>query len=103
MMLLRRIPTTTLLICLFTLAGYSSAQDKPTPVQLLSNREPDKALAMMQQDRSLIKQEDPKNHCQPIHVAAQHNYVQVLEWLLANGADINAQAYNRLTPLDFAT
>jgi len=57
-----------------------------------------KAIEIMKDDPSWVNKRD-SNQQTPLHVAARNNQTEAVEWLLANGADVNAQAYNRFAPL----
>ncbi|MCO6046767.1 ankyrin repeat domain-containing protein [Aeoliella sp. ICT_H6.2] len=52
----------------------------------------------MKQDPTWVARRDSRQRT-PLHVAARFNHKDVVVWLLENGADVEAQAYNRFTPL----
>ena len=53
---------------------------------------------MMKKDPSWVTKRG-SDSLTPLHVAARFNHTNVVKWLLDNGADVNAQAYNQFTPL----
>ncbi|MEM8671789.1 MAG: ankyrin repeat domain-containing protein [Planctomycetota bacterium] len=72
-----------------------------TPHNLLWNGTPEdgkKALEIMVNDTAWVNKRDSDRRT-PLHVAARFNHTGVVKWLLENGADVDAQAYNRFTPL----
>jgi ankyrin repeat protein len=77
--------------------------DMETPQQYLWDDCPGMALKLMKQNPALINKKDPEDSCTPLHHAARYAHREVVVWLLANGADVNAECYNRFTPLHFAT
>jgi ankyrin repeat protein len=72
-----------------------------TPHQYLWDDCPKQALKVMKADRTWINKKD-EEQCAPLHHAARFGHVEVVSWLLANGAEVNATAYNQFTPLHFA-
>lgn len=59
-----------------------------------------------QQDSKRIHAATPDNHAlgarlTPLHLAAQGGHIELVEWLLEQGVDINAKAFKDLTPLHF--
>jgi cytohesin len=73
-----------------------------TPHDYLWNQCPKQALKIMKADPRWINKQDPKDRCTPLHHASRFGFVEVIEWLLANGADVDARAYNDFSPLYFA-
>jgi ankyrin repeat protein len=73
-----------------------------TPHEYLWNQCPKQALKIMQADPKWINKQDPKDRCTPLHHASRYGFVEVVDWLLANGADVDARAYNDFSPLYFA-
>jgi ankyrin repeat protein len=69
-----------------------------TPHALLQQDSPSKALEVMKADPKWVRRLDEYS-CTPLHMAAQHGHGEVVKWLLDNGADINAVAYNGFTAL----
>jgi ankyrin repeat protein len=57
---------------------------------------------MLKDDPGWIRKADPEYRCTPLHHAARFGYKEVVVWLIENGADINAAAYNLFTPLHLA-
>ena len=72
-----------------------------TPHEYLWAGCPKQALRIMQAEKTWIKKEDD-NQCTPLHHATRFDYSDVARWLLSNGADVNAEAYNGFTPLHLA-
>ncbi|HUU69074.1 MAG TPA: ankyrin repeat domain-containing protein [Planctomycetota bacterium] len=60
---------------------------------------PKRALAMMQENPELIESRDAENKETPLHIAADRENVDLVQWLLQHGADPNAKAYSDFTPL----
>lgn len=56
------------------------------------------ALRMIQSDRRWMERTDDLSQT-PLHIAAGRGYADVVKWLVENGADVNAIAYNGFTPL----
>ena len=85
----------------FAAMCVSSTCWSQTPHTLLWNSTPEdgqKALEMMKNDPTWVTKRDSDDRT-PLHVAARFNHTEVVKWLLGNGADVDAQAYNRFTPL----
>ena len=80
----------------FTQAGLQ------TPHEYLRVRCPEQALRLLQADPKWIAKLDKEYEQTPLHLAASGGYAKVVGWLLENGADVNAVAYNRFTPLHMA-
>ncbi len=70
-----------------------------TPHQYLRNGYPRQALKIMKAEPTWVHQLDPEEHCTPLHLAARFGFTDVGEWLLANGAAVNAKTYYEATPL----
>jgi ankyrin repeat protein len=77
------------------------APSQATPQDYLEKKEPDKAIEMMKADPKWIHHHGD-DECTPLHHAARLGPPHVVEWLLDHGAEVDAVAYNRLTPLHFA-
>ncbi len=91
-----------LLLGLTTMLGIPSFCSAQTPHSLLWNSTPadgQRALEIMEKDKTWITRKSPDSSETPLHVAARFDHVVVVKWLLENGADVNAQAYNDFTPL----
>jgi serine/threonine-protein phosphatase 6 regulatory ankyrin repeat subunit B len=73
-----------------------------TPHQYLWNQCPRQALKIIKADLKWINRKDPEYHCTPLHHASRFGFVEVVDWLLANGADVDGRAYNDFSPLYFA-
>jgi ankyrin repeat protein len=73
-----------------------------TPHELLWNQCPKEALKIMQADPTWINKKEPEYQCTPLHHASRFGFLEVVDWLLANGADVDARAYNDFSPLYFA-
>ena len=88
-------------LLLGTALGLCPICTAQTPHSLLwnsSSEDGQKALELMKNDLSWVHKKHTDRRT-PLHVAARFNHVEVVEWLLENGADVNAQAYNKFTPL----
>ncbi len=72
-----------------------------TPHDYLMAKFPKQALKLMQADRTWINNKDRLGET-PLHIAGRYGSPEVVRWLLANGAEINAKAYNNFTPLHLA-
>ncbi|HQR08516.1 MAG TPA: ankyrin repeat domain-containing protein [Gemmatales bacterium] len=72
-----------------------------TPHQYLWDGFPDRAVDMMNADPTWINKQD-KDQCTPLHHAARFGHHKAVLWLLNNGANVNAKAYNNFTPLDLS-
>jgi ankyrin repeat protein len=72
-----------------------------TPQQYLWNQCPRQALKIMQANPKWINEKE--ENWTALHAAAEYGFVEVVDWLLANGADVDARGNNDSSPLDFAT
>jgi ankyrin repeat protein len=72
-----------------------------TPHQYLWAACPKQALRVIQGDPTWVQKTDDDQQT-PLHLAARFGYLDVVRWLLTHGADANARAYNKFTPLHFA-
>jgi cytohesin len=72
-----------------------------TPHEYLWADCPKQALRIIQADPTWVGKRD-KDQRTPLHLAARFGFGDVVRWLLAHGADINATASNCSTPLHFA-
>jgi len=72
-----------------------------TPHDYLMAGFPKQALKLMQADPTWVNKKDRLEET-PLHIAGRHGSPDVVRWLLANGAEVNAVAYNRFTPLHLA-
>jgi ankyrin repeat protein len=73
-----------------------------TPHEYLEASCPKQALRIMQADRTWLTKTDNMDQT-PLHVAVHKGLKEVVEWLLTNGADVNAKAYNSFTALHLAS
>lgn len=94
---------TRILLLLAFAVSLSSAQNcrAQTPHDLLWNSgtaDAQQALEIMKKDPSWVHKQDSYRQT-PLHVAARFNHIEVVKWLLENGADVDAQAYNEFAPL----
>jgi len=69
-----------------------------TPHEYLRRRYSDRAIEIMTADRGLISARDDMQRT-PLHEAARYGSPAAVQWLIDNGADVNAIAYNGFTPL----
>ena len=69
-----------------------------SPRAFFTNKLPVFALRMIQSDRRWMERTDDLSQT-PLHIAADRGYADVVKWLVENGADVNAIAYNGFTPL----
>lgn len=60
---------------------------------------PDRALEIMKADPPKWIARKDQDSRTPLHIAARFEHIEVVKWLLKNGADVNAIAYNGFTPL----
>jgi ankyrin repeat protein len=74
-----------------------------TPHDYLFSQCPKQALKIMQADPKWVNKKDPEYSCTPLHHASRYGFVEVVDWMLANGADVDARAYNNFSPLYFAS
>ena len=72
-----------------------------TPHEYLSADCPQQALKLIEADPTWIAKTDDLRRT-PLHVAVEYGFTDAAKWLLFNGADINARAYNNFTPLHLA-
>lgn len=86
------------LVALLSVVQYCEAQSPHTLLRNSDAANAQRALEIMKVDPSWINKQDTDQQT-PLHVAVSYNHQDVVEWLLANGADFNAQAYNGFTPL----
>lgn len=72
-----------------------------TPQDYLRDGFAEKAIAVMTANKKLIEIRDGDG-CLPLHQAARYGPPSAVAWLLANGANVNAVAYNKFTALHLA-
>ena len=77
------------------------APDLDTPHKSLLAGCPKQAIRLMQADPTWVSRTND-NQETPLHVAARYGPLEVVQWLLSNGADANARAYNQFAPLHLA-
>ena len=70
-----------------------------TPQDYLWNCCHRQALKLLKEDPTWINNQEPEDKCAPLHHAARFGYKDVVIWLIENGANVNAVAYNGFTPL----
>jgi ankyrin repeat protein len=73
-----------------------------TPHQYLEAGCPKQALRILQGDRTWVAKRDGYQRT-PLHLAVANGFSDVVRWLLSHGADVNATAFNRFTPLHAAS
>jgi ankyrin repeat protein len=72
-----------------------------TPHQYLEAHCPNQALRLIRADPKWVKRRDRYQQT-PLHIAARWGFKKVVRRLLAQGANVNATAYNGFTPLHLA-
>ncbi len=77
------------------------AREMKTPHDYLWNEFPRAAHDMMKANPAWIDRRDDESRT-PLHIAARFGYANIVKWLLDNGAVVDAQAYNKFTPLHLA-
>ena len=60
------------------------------------------AKSAFAKDSSAIRATD-ESQCTPLHEAARYADAEFVEWLVGQGADVNARCYNNFTPLHLTT
>ena len=71
------------------LRSHRSETDHAAPVSV-EPVPPPGAQRRMKADRTWINKKDPEGRCTPLDHASRFRFVEVVEWLLANGADVDA-------------
>ncbi|MBL8294866.1 MAG: ankyrin repeat domain-containing protein [Bryobacterales bacterium] len=77
----------------------------PPPDELfhaIASGQPEKAIALMESQPSLIQTCHPVHRWTPLHLAAMKLNTAMAAWLLDHGANVAARGRNGLTPLDLA-
>lgn len=72
-----------------------------TPHAYLQHGFTNQAIEIMKADPTWINKKDEQGST-PLHLAASDAHLDLIRWLLNAGADINAEAANRFTPLHYA-
>ena len=62
----------------------------------------DAVKSLLAENRDLVSALDDDS-CTPLHLAARNGHSDIVEHLPLNGANVDAQAYNRFTPLHLAS
>lgn len=75
---------------------FASIMGNIQKVQSLIGKNPNLMQAHSQTDHILGE------HLTSLHLAVQGGHADLVQWLIDNGADINAKAYNDYTPLHYA-
>lgn len=83
----------------------NGATGSPDPEELfraIASGENDRAVSLLESDRSLIQARTVHNSWTPLHIAAARLNVPLVDWLLQRGADVNAKGrhWTEQTPLD---
>ena len=73
-----------------------------TPHEYLRYRFPDRALEIMKRDPEWILKRDG-NQKTPLHIATRFAQIEVVKWLLDNGAEFDAKDNHELTPLHISS
>jgi ankyrin repeat protein len=69
--------------------------------ELIEKGDLDKVKALLTKTPDL-KQARDKMELTPLHTAVQANKLEIVKYLLGLDVEVNAEAYNRFTPLHFA-